>query len=165
MSEDREIYDVILSAMRTPAEVARYLSSRGYKIKKSAIYNHVWKGWLAKDPSGLYTVAEVEKYAKLHLHKSPPVKPVASPATEIGTIVLDVVKIFESDREDLKRELKIIIALMLERANADSYKSHDELVSKISILENKMAGLEEKKINAENGVKDPIGPDTMLEEE
>lgn len=47
--------------------VARYLGDKGYKIKKSQIYNHKAAGKIRPTKEGLYLLADVEKYAQAHL--------------------------------------------------------------------------------------------------
>lgn len=44
--------------------VVAYLTDQGWKISKSAAYNHQKKGLLRPHPDGLFYVADVERYAK-----------------------------------------------------------------------------------------------------
>jgi hypothetical protein len=50
--------------------VVQYLQTSGYKIKKSAIYNHQTAGKIRPNKEGKYPLADVEKYAKTHLKLS-----------------------------------------------------------------------------------------------
>lgn len=47
--------------------VMQYLQGKGYKIKKSAIYNHKTAGKIRPNKEGKYLRADVEKYAQAHL--------------------------------------------------------------------------------------------------
>jgi hypothetical protein len=50
--------------------VLQYLNEQGWKIKKSAIYQHNQLGKIKPNASGVYSLSDVEKYATLHLKKS-----------------------------------------------------------------------------------------------
>jgi hypothetical protein len=52
--------------MKTVLDVVDYLQERGYKCGKSAVYNHVRRGLLAKR-KGEFITKDVEKYAGLYL--------------------------------------------------------------------------------------------------
>jgi len=47
--------------------VMQYLQKKGYKIQKSAIYNHKTSGKIRPNKEGKYLRADVEKYAQAHL--------------------------------------------------------------------------------------------------
>jgi hypothetical protein len=47
--------------------VMQYLQKKGYKIQKSAIYNHKTTGKIRPNKEGKYLRADVEKYAQAHL--------------------------------------------------------------------------------------------------
>ena len=47
--------------------VVKYLEGKGYKIKKSSVYNHQAAGKIRPNKEGLYPIAAVDKYAQVHL--------------------------------------------------------------------------------------------------
>jgi hypothetical protein len=47
--------------------VVKYLEEKGYKIKKSSVYNHQAAGKIRPNKAGEYPVAAVDKYAAVHL--------------------------------------------------------------------------------------------------
>jgi hypothetical protein len=47
--------------------VMQYLQKKGYKIQKSAIYNHKTTGKIRPNKEGKYLLKDVEKYAQAHL--------------------------------------------------------------------------------------------------
>lgn len=60
----------IAPTFKTVLEVERYLNLQDYRIKKSAIYNHVHAGKLVPAIDGGFTLAEVERYARNNLKKT-----------------------------------------------------------------------------------------------
>lgn len=49
--------------------VADYLDKRGWKVSKSAIYNHAKQKKIKPRENGAYYIGDVEKYASLHLSR------------------------------------------------------------------------------------------------
>jgi hypothetical protein len=47
--------------------VVKYLKDKGYKIEKSSVYNHQATGKIRPNKEGLYPIADVDKYAQVHL--------------------------------------------------------------------------------------------------
>jgi len=55
--------------------IVKYLQEKGYKIRKSAIYNHKAAGKIRPNKEGKYLLKDVEKYAQTYLEsgaKAPP---------------------------------------------------------------------------------------------
>lgn len=59
-SEEPETFKSLLA-------VVQYLEKKGYKIKKSSVYNHQAAGKIRPNKEGHYSLADVEKYAQTHL--------------------------------------------------------------------------------------------------
>jgi len=49
--------------------VVDYLSAQGWKVKKSAVYNHRKEGKLRLQPDGSFRIADVERYAAAYLRR------------------------------------------------------------------------------------------------
>jgi hypothetical protein len=54
-------------SLPNPTAIATYLHKCGYKVSKSAVYNHTKDGKLRPQADGSYAVADVDTYAKLYL--------------------------------------------------------------------------------------------------
>ena len=49
--------------------VVDYLSGQGWKVRKSAVYNHKKEGKLRPQPDGTFRIADVERYAETYLRR------------------------------------------------------------------------------------------------
>lgn len=47
--------------------IVKYLQEKGYAIKKSSVYNHQTAGKIRPNKAGEYPIADVDKYAAVHL--------------------------------------------------------------------------------------------------
>ena len=50
-------------------DVVKYLTSRGWKVRKSAAYNARKQGKIRPQPDGSYLVGDAERYAEQYLHR------------------------------------------------------------------------------------------------
>ena len=50
-------------------EIYEYLQSHGWRVSKSAVYNHAKEGKIRPDKAGKFPIAAVEKYAALNLKR------------------------------------------------------------------------------------------------
>lgn len=48
-------------------EVAAFLKEQGWKVAQRTVYRHGKEGKILSDPSGIYLLKAVQKYARLHL--------------------------------------------------------------------------------------------------
>ncbi len=71
--------------MKTVLDVVDYLQAKGYKCGKSAIYNHVRRGFLVKR-NGEFTEKDVDKYASLSLTRESEGEEQAGDAGELERI-------------------------------------------------------------------------------
>lgn len=55
--------------LQSKKAVLSYLAGQGFKIKKSALYQHVKEGRLRPEADGTFTIKDVDKYAKLFLRR------------------------------------------------------------------------------------------------
>lgn len=69
-------------------EVEQYLTSTGWKIKKSSIYNHIKARKLIPEADGQFTPAEVDRYALANLKKADGSKPQAQ-LTEADKVAIE----------------------------------------------------------------------------
>jgi len=67
---EQPFQDIKSEALESLHAVMRYLQGKGYKIKKSAIYNHKTAGKIRPNKEGKYLLTDVEKYAQAHLQRS-----------------------------------------------------------------------------------------------
>jgi hypothetical protein len=58
-----------ITMLQSKKEVLTYLEGRGYKLKKSALYRHLSEGRLRPGAGGVFTVKDVDRYAKLFLRR------------------------------------------------------------------------------------------------
>jgi hypothetical protein len=53
--------------LKNLSEVAKYVKAKGYKIEKRMVYNHQSAGKIRPNKAGEYPIADVDKYAAVHL--------------------------------------------------------------------------------------------------
>lgn len=51
----------------SPRDVLAHLGEEGWKLKRSTLYKHIKENLLPRQPDGSFTVADVQKYTRLHL--------------------------------------------------------------------------------------------------